>query len=243
MTAYAFAPAGLECFICKDDAPTDGSTMVEVSMLAHELGIAVAVCPVCTTRALAEDVTLSTLVTDIREQYHQQAAPAPKPGIVPPNQLALTPRPIRNAGRRHPVHGARLAANPPEADVDLHVLLGWEHEKLVSEPKLLIMPNDNPERLRFDVAANRAARVIHPPHADRLRLLSLAQGLIDYGARQVELVIHPLSPEGNGIKPFRIVPRGGCMRTQTNPFIRQDAQLHEIEQTVVDAVVEAIHER
>ena len=58
MTAYAFAPAGLECFICKDDAPTDGSTMVEVSMLAHELGIAVAVCPVCTTRALAVNADL-----------------------------------------------------------------------------------------------------------------------------------------------------------------------------------------
>lgn len=200
----------MECFICKADAAPEQSTLVEVSMLAPDFKLAVAVCPACTARAIAEDGSTDALIADIRETYPRFATltkPAPKPTST---QIELQPRTARNAGRRHPAYGAAITADPPPADEPLRVLMGWEHADTVPDPKLIVRPADNPAHLRFDVAAKRIVRVFHPDSEDPNRLYALAQSLIDYGAAVVELVIHPPRPEAHSTELLRIVPKGGA---------------------------------
>lgn len=233
-TPFVFAPHGLACYVCNGEAHP-GSTIVEVAHLGFELGIAVAVCPACTARAIAEDGSTDALIADIhaayapiREQKETVGLRGPQhftgggsngssreplpdaPPTLAEVGIELQPRTARNEGRRHPAFGAALSADPPPADEHLRVLVGWEHADAVPDPKLIVRPADNPARLRFDVAAGRTVRIYHPHTADPNRLFSLAQSLIDYGATEVELVIHPPRPEAHSTELLRIVPKGGA---------------------------------
>ncbi|PLX74670.1 MAG: hypothetical protein C0607_10545 [Azoarcus sp.] len=69
--------------------------------------------------------------------------------------------------------------------------IGWTLAKILPEPLLVVLPEDDPGKLRFDVAAGRRVRVAHPADADPDQLVKLAQALIDYGALWVDLILHP----------------------------------------------------
>lgn len=207
--ALAFVPgAGLECLLCKGPAPLAESTLVEVSPLASGLAVAVGVCPSCTARAVSEDGSVDSLVSDIREMYAGGVTFAQREKRPLPGHIALARRPVSNAGRKHPPYAAALAADPPPADEALRVVMGWAHAKAIPDPKLIVRDEDNPARLRFDAANGRTVRVLHPHDADPERLLKLAQALIDYGACDVEMVIYPARPGSNGTELLRIVPKG-----------------------------------
>lgn len=204
--ARIIAPRVMTCMVCAGDTDSEQATLLEVTRFGPGLGLAVAICPRCTARAVAEDGDTNALFADVRESYPQLATLATvgvEPEIRP---VELQPRKPRNAGRKHPAYGAALAADPPPADEPLRVLVGWQHADAVPDPKLIVRDGDNPGRLRFDVAAGRCVRVFHRHDADPNRLFGLAQCLIDYGAREVQLVIHPPRPEAHGTEMLRIVP-------------------------------------
>lgn len=204
---YAIAPAPLECFVCKSDVDPEHDVLVEVAPLGPGLSVAVGVCQSCTARAVSEDGSVDSLVSDIREMYAGGVAFAPRDEHPLPGEIALDRRPVSNAGRKHPPYGAALAADPMPADAVLRVVTGWTHAKAIPDPKLIVRDEDNPARLRFDAANGRTVRVLHPHDANPERLLKLAQALIDYGARGVEMVIHPERPGASGTELLRIVPK------------------------------------
>ena len=188
-TLHACMPSGVtSCASCGCDVTADN--LGALRYLRHLRDGAALYLSVCQSCAEAEDAARA------------QKAPAP------PTELQR--QPARNAGRKHPPYGAALAADPPPADEALHVLMGWDYADKLPDPKLIVRDEDNPARLRFDVADGRAVRVVHRHDADPDRLLKLAQALIDYGAREVEMVIHPPRPGSYGTELLRIVPKVGA---------------------------------
>lgn len=196
--------AGLECFVCKAPVDVKADTVIEVAPIGRGFKVAVGICPTCADRAREEDGSIQPLADSIREVYAGGVVTV-EPYTRPP--LEIERKAVSNAGRKHPPLGAALAENPPPADEPLRVLLGWEHAKAIPDPKLILRPEDNPARLRFDVAEGREVRVVHPHDADPKRLMRIAQALIDYGAQSVELVVHPIRPGASGTEILRIVPR------------------------------------
>ena len=210
--SYLLGSRIMECYVCQGDADPehDDCTVVEVTQFGAGFGIAVVVCPACTARAIEQDGSIEPLVADIRANYpkHATLASPARPSGPPPVELA--PRPLRTAGLRHPAFGAVLLADPPPADESLLVLLGWEHARSLPVQKLVVEPTQNPRKLRFDVAKDRRVRVLHPHDANHKTLLALAQQLIDFGAREVELLTHPGRPGSKDMEFARIVPKGGA---------------------------------
>lgn len=174
MTTYAVFPSGVaECSRCGCDVIADNvGAFRRVRDLAPNATVCIVMCATC---ADAED-------------ERNEAAQAP------PASLTLTRRGIGSHPRRHPAYGKALAENPPPPDEPLTVAVGWQYAKTFPAPLLVVLPEDNPVRLRFDVAAGRRVRVAHPDDADPERLLRLAQALIDYGALYVDLIEHPPRP-------------------------------------------------
>lgn len=127
------------------------------------------------------------------------------PRPAPP--VELTRRPVRNTGRKHPPYGAILAEAPPPADEVLRVCIGWQYEEWVSERRLIVEATDDPAALRFDAAAGRTVRVIHPHDASPEHLFRLAQAIVDYGAVSVELAIFPHRPGTHCTEVLRIAPK------------------------------------
>lgn len=127
------------------------------------------------------------------------------PATPPPVELQR--HPVGNAGRKHPPYGRELAAEPPPADVPLRVIVGWDHAKIVTEYRVIVLQTDDPETLRFDAAKGRNVRVDHPHDVDASWLLSLAQALIDYGATEVRLTIND-RPGAFHTEVLRVVPKG-----------------------------------
>lgn len=196
--------AGLECFVCRAPVDVEADTVIEVAPLGRGFKVAVGICPICAERAREADGSIQPLADSIREVYAGGVVTVEKCTRPP---LELERKAVSNAGRKHPPFGAALAENPPPADELLCVLLGSDHAKAIPDPKLIVRPEDNPARLRFDVAEGREVRVVHPHDADPKRLVRLAQALIDYGAQSVELVVHPVRPGAAGTEILRIVPR------------------------------------
>ncbi len=201
------APKAMACFACNQDANPEQSTVVEVSMLAPGLGIAVAICPACTARAIDRDGSADTLIAEIRDQYSAGvtfARPSEVPATASPS-ITLRRRGIGAHPRRHPAYGKSLAENPPPADEPLNIALGWPNAKNLPAPLLVVQPEDNPARLRFDVADGRRVRVAHPSNADPDHLLKLAQALIDHGATCVDLIVHPPRPGATERERLRVL--------------------------------------
>lgn len=140
----------------------------------------------------------------VKEKRDPYAYVAPRPA--PP--VELTRHPVRNAGRKHPPYGAILAESPPPSDEILRVCIGWQYEEWVSERRVIVEATEDPDALRFDVAAGRPVRVIHPHDASPEHLFRLAQTLVDYGAVLVELAIFPHRPGTFCTEVLRIVPKG-----------------------------------
>lgn len=140
----------------------------------------------------------------VKDQSDEGAYVAPRPA--PP--VELTRRPVRNTGRKHPPYGAILAESPLPSDETLRVCIGWQYEEWVSERRVIVAATDDPAALRFDAAAGRRVRVIHPHDASPEHLFRLAQTLVDYGAVSVELAIFPLRPGTHCTEVLRIVPKG-----------------------------------
>lgn len=122
-------------------------------------------------------------------------------------QLALAVRPLSDAARTHPAYGRELATDPPPADEVLRVLVGWDHAKIVTEYRVIVLQTDDPRTLRFDSANGRSVRVDHPHDAAPAWLLNLAQALIDFGATEVRLTITG-RPGAFCSEVLRIVPKG-----------------------------------
>lgn len=198
---------GLLCTICSADIVEADIVSGRAEMLpvvaAGPFTIAVGICHSCIARAVELDGSTDQLVADIQASY-PQALPAgvlnrlKAAATAPParqqqgaQQLALRRRAIGTKARRHPAFGAKLVENPPSAGETLHVLVGWQAAKLVPEPKVVVRDDDKAGSLRFDAAAGRRCRLIHPADVDPERLLHLAQELIDFGALEVEAVIYP----------------------------------------------------
>lgn len=139
----------------------------------------------------------------VKDKSAEGAYVAPRPA--PP--VELTRRPLRNTGRKHPPYGAILAAAPPPPDEVLRVCVGWQYEEWVSDSRVIVEATADPEALRFDAAAGRTVRVIHPHDASPEHLFRLAQTLVDYGAVSVELAIFPHRPGAYCTEVLRIVPK------------------------------------
>jgi len=204
---YAIAPAPLECFACKSDVDPEHDVLVEVAPLGPGLSVAVGFCPACIAAALAKDGDTEKLFTATRANYLGGVAfsrTTSKPPDDAP-RITLHRRGIGSHPRRHPAYGKTLAENPPPPDEPLTVAVGWQYAKTLPEPLLVVKPEDNPVRLRFDVADGRRVRVAHPADADPDRLLRLAQALIDYGALYVDLIEHPPRPGATKRERLRVL--------------------------------------
>ncbi len=187
MNSYAIFPSGVaECAHCGCDVTSDNvGAFRRVSDLGPNASVCLTYCEPCAAAADAE-----------RERT---AAPTQK-------SIALSRRGIGSHVRRHPAYGKKLADSPPLPDEPLNVAIGWTLAKILPEPLLVVLPEDNPGKLRFDVAAGRRVRVAHPADADADQLLSLAQALIDFGALSIKLVVHPPRPGANGVESLLVVP-------------------------------------
>ena len=143
-------------------------------------------------RDLAPNATVCIVIcakcADAADDARDEAAQAP------PASVTLPRHGIGSHPRRHPAYGKSLTETPPPSDEPLTVAIGWQHAKTLPAPLLVVQPEDNPVRLRFDVAAGRRVRVAHPADADPDHLLKLAQALVDYGALFVDLIEHPIRP-------------------------------------------------
>lgn len=170
-----FMPTGVtECWRCACDVtPQNVGMLKRLADLGSNASICATFCQSC---------------ADAIDDEREAAARTPATSITLPR------RPIGNHPRRHPAYGKTLAENPPPPDGPLTVSVGWQNAKTLPPPLLVVQPEDNPARLRFDVAAGRRVRVAHPADADPDRLLRLAQALIDYGALYVDLIEHPPRP-------------------------------------------------
>ena len=186
-------------------------------MLAPGLGIAVAICPACTARAIDRDGSADTLIAEIRDQYSAGvtfARPSEVPATASPS-ITLRRRGIGAHPRRHPDYGKSLAENPPPADEPLNIALGWPNAKNLPAPLLVVQPEDNPARLRFDVADGRRVRVAHPSNADPDRLLwgtdfgFTFANCIDYRRELLERarVDDSLKERIFGVNPLRLIER------------------------------------
>jgi len=125
-----------------------------------------------------------------------------------PPPLEIAKRPLTDAARKHPAYGRELATEPPPSDEALRVLVGWDHAKIVTEYRVIVLQTDDSETLRFDAAKGRSVRVDHPHDVDASWLLNLAQALIDYGAAEVRLTITG-RPGAFCSEVLRIVPKDG----------------------------------
>lgn len=170
----AIFPSGIaDCAICGCDVTADN---VGAFRRLGDLGPNATVClTICATCADTADEARTT------------------PASVKQICITLPRRPIGSHPRRHPAYGKSLSETPPPGDA-LNVAVGWQTAKSLPAPLIVVQPEDNPGRLRFDTAAGRRVRVAHPADADPDRLLRLAQALIDYGALYVDLIEHPPRP-------------------------------------------------
>lgn len=175
MTTYALFPSGVaECSRCGCEVTADNvGAFRRVRDLAPNATVCLTFCQSC-----------AEAIDDERNEA-AQAVPA---------SVAISRHGIGSHPRRHPAYGKTLAENPPAPDEPLTVAVGWQYAKTLPAPLLVVQPEDNPGRLRFDVADGRRVRVAHPADADPGRLLRLAQALIDYGALYVDLIEHPPRP-------------------------------------------------
>lgn len=175
MTSYAVFPSGAaECSSCGCDVTAANvGAFRRVRDLAPNATVCIVICAKC---------------ADAADDARDEAAQAP------PASVTLPRHGIGSHPRRHPAYGKSLTETPPPSDEPLTVAIGWQNAKTLPAPLLVVQPEDNPVRLRFDVAAGRRVRVAHPADADPDRLLRLAQALIDYGALYVDLIEHPPRP-------------------------------------------------
>lgn len=175
MTTYAVFPSGAaECSNCGCDVTAANvGAFRRVRDLAPNATVCIVICATCADAA-----------DDARNEATQ----------APPASVTLPRHGIGSHPRRHPAYGKSLTETPPPTDEPLTVAIGWQAAKTLPAPLLVVQPEDNPTRLRFDVAAGRRVRVAHPADADPDRLLRLAQALIDYGALYVDLIEHPPRP-------------------------------------------------
>lgn len=175
MTTYAVFPSGAaECSNCGCDVTAANvGAFRRVRDLAPNATVCLTFCQSC-----------AEAIDDERNEA-AQATPA---------SVTISRHGIGSHPRRHPAYGKSLTENPPPPGEPLTVAVGWPYAKTLPAPLLVVQPEDNPGRLRFDVAAGRRVRVAHPADADPDRLLRLAQALIDYGALYVDLIEHPPRP-------------------------------------------------
>lgn len=205
-TFIAVLPSeGLKCIVCSHVLDHHLAQIVVTDHLVGTVGCGVAVCPVCIDSALRRDHTTDRLFAAIRlgriEEYRPNT-PAPRPR----KKLTLRRRAVNNARRRHPAYHRALLENPPPADEGLQIALDWKTAMLLPEPRLVVRPEDNIARLRFDVAKGRRVRVVHSNADAPDRLMRIAQALIDYGANQVELYLHPIAPGSGGSQILSFYP-------------------------------------
>lgn len=186
MTTYAVFPSGVaECARCGCDVTeaTVGAFKL-LRGLAPNAGVYLTFCQRCAEAIDAE----------------REAAARPDAASMMLRRCGIGAHP-----RRHPAYGKSLAENPPPADEPLNIALGWPSAKNLPAPLLVVQPEDNPARLRFDVADGRRVRVAHPSNADPDRLLKLAQALIDHGATCVNLMVHPPRPGATERERLRVL--------------------------------------
>lgn len=186
MTLFAFFPSGVaECARCGCDV-TDANVgaLRRLRDIASNASVCLTYCQSC--------------AEVIDEEREVASRPANASMTLPRRALGKHPR-------RYPSNGRALAENPPSLDQALTVAIGWPVAETVPAPKIIVQHEDDPERLRFDVAAGRRVYVAHKAAADPERLLKLAQALIDYGALCVDLIVHPARP-GAGRERLRVVP-------------------------------------
>ena len=170
-----FMPSGVtECWRCGCDVTPENVGMLKrLADLGSNASICATFCQSC-----------AEAIDDERQAGERPAA----------TSMTLPRRPLGTHLRRYPAYGKSLSENPPPPDEPLTVAIGWQYAKTLPAPLLVVQPEDNPLRLRFDVAAGRRVCVAHPADADPDRLLRLAQALIDYGALYVDLIEHPPRP-------------------------------------------------
>lgn len=187
MTTYAVFPAGVaECERCGCDVTAENvGALKRVGDLASNAQVCIAFCSACAEA--------------IDEERAAEAQPAA-------TSMTLRRRPLGSHMRRHPGHGKTLAEDPPPLDQALTVAIGWPAAKTLPPPLVVIQPEDNPARLRFDVAAGRRVRVAHAAATDPDFLLKLAQALIDYGALCVDLIVWPQRRESVSRERLRVLP-------------------------------------
>lgn len=175
MMTYAVIPSGVaECDRCGCDVTADNiGAFKHESWLARNAQVCTVLCATC-----------ADAIDEARAAIAQPAE----------TSMTLPRRPLGSHVRRHPGHGKALAEDPPPLDQALTVAIGWPAAKALPAPLVVIQPEDNPARLRFDVAAGRRVRVAHAAATDPDFLLKLAQALIDYGALCVDLIVHPPRP-------------------------------------------------
>ncbi|MDI3491717.1 MAG: hypothetical protein PWP11_2994 [Thauera sp.] len=186
MTSYAVFPSGVaECSRCGCDVTADNvGAFRRVFTPAPNASFCIAFCQSC-----AEAI-----------DHERDSASGPAA-----TSMTLPRRSVGKHPRRHPANGRALAEDPPTLDQALTVAIGWPVAETVPAPKIVVQHEDDPARLRFDVAAGRRVYVAHNAAADPDRLLKLAQALIDYGALCVDLIVHPPRP-GAGRERLRVVP-------------------------------------
>lgn len=186
MTTYAVFPSGVaECSRCGCDVTADN---VGAFRRARDLASNATVClTFCQSCAEAID-------------HERDAAAGPAA-----TSMTLPRRSVGKHPRRHPANGRMLAEDPPALEQALNVAIGWPVGETLPAPKIIIQPEDDPARLRFDVAAGRRVYVAHNAAANPEHLLKLAQAMIDYGALCVDLIVHPPRP-GAGRERLRVVP-------------------------------------
>lgn len=188
--SYVLMPTGVtECWRCACDV-----TPQNVGMLKRlaDLGSNASIC--------------ATFCQSCAEALDDEREAAARP---PATSITLPRRPIGNHPRRYPANGRALAEDPPALDQALIVAIGWPVGETLPAPKIIVQPEDDPARLRFDVAARRRVYVAHNAAANPEHLLKLAQTLIDYGALCVDLIVHPPRP-GAGRERLRVVPEAGA---------------------------------
>jgi len=183
---YNVIPSGVaECARCGCDV-TDANigALRQIGGLARNASVCLPFCQSC-AEAIDEE----------RAAFERPAATA----------ITLHRRPLGTQGRRYPANGRALAEAPPPIDQAVTVAIGWPVAETVSAPKIIVQHEDDPAKLRFDVAAGRRIFVAHNAAADAGRLLDLAQALIDYGAVCIDFVVHPRRPD-TGRERLRVWP-------------------------------------
>ncbi|AMO36233.1 hypothetical protein [Thauera humireducens] len=181
-----FMPTGVtECWRCGCDVTPENVGMLKrLADLGSNASICATFCQSC-----------AEAIDDERE-----AATRP-----PATSMTLPRRSLGKHPRRYPANGRALAEDPPALDQALNVAIGWPIAETLPAPKIIVQPEDDPARLRLELAAGRRVYVAHSAAANPEHLLKLAQTLIDYGALCVDLIVHPPRP-GAGRERLRVVP-------------------------------------